>query len=113
ALVVDLLADRLLHPHARAAGAAAHALGAVGRGLDDLDAAERADDVARREVHVVVATQVAGVVVDDALLEAGTRQVEATVRDELLEELAVVHDLVVAAELRVLVAERVEAVGAL
>ena len=39
ALVVDLLADRLLHPHAGAAGAAAHALGAVAAGLDDLDAA--------------------------------------------------------------------------
>src|SRR4029079_14278301 len=31
ALVVHLLADALLHPHARAAGAAAHALGAVAR----------------------------------------------------------------------------------
>jgi hypothetical protein len=40
ALDVDLLADVLLHPHAGAAGAAAHALGAVAAGLDDLDALE-------------------------------------------------------------------------
>ena len=36
--VVDLRADGLLHPHAGAAGAAAHALGAVARRLDDVDA---------------------------------------------------------------------------
>ncbi len=37
---VDLLADGLFHPHARAAGATAHALGAVARHLDDVDPGE-------------------------------------------------------------------------
>src|ERR671910_1268228 len=113
ALVVDLLAGGLLHPHASAAGAAAHALGAVAAGLDDLDAAEAADHLAGRQVHVVVAAEVAGVVVDDPLVEPGVAHVEPALGNEPLEQLAVVDDLVVAAELRVLVAERVEAVGAL
>ena len=43
------------------------------RHLDDLDAAERADHLAGRQVHVVVAAEVAGVVVDDPLLERGAR----------------------------------------
>ena len=75
-LVVDLLADRLLHPHAGPAGAAAHALGAVAAGLDDLDAADAADDPPGRQVDVVVAAEVAGVVVDDPLVELGPGQVE-------------------------------------
>ena len=110
---LTFVADRLLHPHARAAGAAAHALGAVARHLDDLDALDRPDDLARGEVHVVVAAEVAGVVVGDPLLERRPADVEAAVGDQLLEQLAVVHDLVVAAELRVLVEQRVEAVRAL
>ena len=111
--VLTFLPMRLLHPHARAAGAAAHALGAVARHLDDVDAGERADDLARREVHVVVAAEVAGVVVGDALVERRAGERQAAVGDELVEQLGVVHDLVVAAELRVLVLQRVEAVRAL
>ena len=110
---LTLHADRLLHPHAGPAGAAAHALGAVARHLDDLDALDRADDLARREVHVVVAAEVARVVVRDALLERRLADVEPPVGDQLLEQLGVVDDLVVAAELRVLVEQRVEAVRAL
>ena len=83
------------------------------RRLDDLDAAERADDLPRREVDVVVAAEVAGVVVHDPLVEPGAGHVELPGLDQLLEELAVVDDLVVAAELRVLVQQRVEAVRAL
>ena len=51
--------------------------------------------------------------VDDPVLEPGAGHVEAAVGDQLVEELAVVHHLVVAAELRVLVEQRVEAVRAL
>src|SRR6266511_1303734 len=69
ALDVHLLARVLLHPHARATGAAAQTAGPVARHLDHVDAAERADHVAGREVHVVVAAQVARVVVRDPLLE--------------------------------------------
>src|SRR5262249_40120425 len=67
--VVDLGPDRLFHPHARASRAAAHALRAVALGLDDLDAPERADDTPWGEVDVVVATEVARVVVHDAFVE--------------------------------------------
>ncbi len=67
----------------------------------------------RGHVDVVVATEVARVVVGDPLLERRSRDVELTRVDELLEQLAVVDDLVVAAELRVLVLQRVEAVRAL
>jgi hypothetical protein len=111
--VVDLGPDRLLHPHARPAGTTAHPLGAVAGRFDDRHAAEATDDLARREVDVVVATQVARVVVDDPFFQAGFGQVEAAVLDEGLEELGVVHDLVVAPELGILVAQCVEAVGAL
>ena len=87
-LVVDLDADRLLHPHAGPAGAAAHPLRAVARHLDDLDALDRADHLARREVHVVVAAEVARVVVGDPLLERRLADVEPPVGDQLLEQLA-------------------------
>ena len=110
---LTLTPDRLLHPHAGPAGAAAHALGAVARHLDDLDALDRADHLAGREVDVVVAAEVARVVVGDALLERGLADVEAAAGDQRLEQLAVVDDLVVPAELRVLVEQRVEAVRAL
>ena len=88
-------------------------LRAVARHLDDLDALDRADHLARREVHVVVAAEVARVVVGDALLERRLADVELAAGDQRLEQLDVVDDLVVAAELRVLVEQRVEAVRAL
>src|SRR4051794_34708907 len=69
ARIVDLGPDRLFHPHAGAAGATAHPLRAVPLGFHDLDAPERADHLARGQVHVVVATEVARVVVHDTLLE--------------------------------------------
>ena len=49
----------------------------------DLDALDRADDLAGGEVHVVVAAQVARVVVRDALFERRLADVEATVGDQL------------------------------
>ena len=61
--------------HMRAPPAPQHMpLGAVARHLDEVDAGERADDAARREVHVVVAAEVAGVVVRDALFERRARE---------------------------------------
>ena len=100
--------------HMRAPPAPQHMpLRAVARHLDDVDAGERADHLARREVHVVVAAEVARVVIRDALLERRAREHEPAVGDELLEQLRVVDHLVVAAELRVLVLQRVEAVRAL
>ena len=87
---------------------------AVAAHLDDLDALERADHLAGREVHVVVAAEVARVVVGDALLERAFVTVEAA-RSRCSHSrswLWCTH-LVVAAELRVLVQQRVEAVRAL
>src|SRR3546814_13281758 len=101
-LVVDLLAEVFLHPHAGATGAAAHALGAVALGLDQLDALQAADHVPGRHVDVVVAAEVAGVVVDDTLVEAGAGHVELAALDEDLPQLAVVHALEVPAHLGVL-----------
>ena len=54
-------------------------------------------------VDLVVAAQVAGVVVGDQALDRRDRDQLALV-DQVLEQLGVVDDLVVAAELRVLVA---------
>ncbi len=68
------------------------------------------DDVARRVEHVVVAREVARVVVRDRRLAAGRRQ--AAPVDQVGEQLRVMDDLVAAAEVRVLVRERVEAVRA-
>src|SRR6266487_3698595 len=81
--------------------------------LDEVDAGERTDDLPGREVHVVVATQVARVVEGDPLVEGGVPKVQASGLDELHEELGVVDDFVVPAELRVFVLQGVEAVRAL
>ena len=62
---VDPLCRLLLHPHATAAGAAAHAEAAVALHLLQLHAGNHAEDVARRVEDVVVAAEVAGVVVGD------------------------------------------------
>ena len=98
----------LLHPHVRAAGAAAERPLAVARHLDRL--ADRGDELARLVAHVVVAREVAGVVVGDLALSR--LRLEPAVAHELREKLRVVHHLVATAEVRVLVAERVEAVRA-
>ena len=110
---VDVLAYVLLHPHTAAAGTTAHPLGPAALRLHNLDAAQAADDTAGRLVDVVVSTQVARVVVDDPLVEACAAHVQLPLVDEPLQELAVVYHLVVAAELWVLVGQRVEAVRAL
>ena len=112
-LDVDVFAGGLFHPEASTASATAHALRAVLFGFEHLHAAERANDLARCNVDVVVTSEVTGVVVHDALFERCVAHVEVALFYELLEELAVVDDLVVATELRVLVSERVEAVRAL
>ena len=66
-----------------------------------------------RQVDVVVATEVARVVVHEPVFERRVRHVELAFIDKNFEQLAVVHDLVVTAELGVFVGERVEAVRAL
>ena len=60
-----------------------------------------------------MATQVTRVVVHEAILERGVRDIEFAAVDEVFEQLAVVHNFVVTAELWVLVSERVETVWTL
>ena len=69
------------------------------------------EHLARRRVDLVVPAQVAGVVVGDELVDRRDRGQPALL-DQPAEQLGVVDDLVVAADLRVLVGERVEAVRA-
>ena len=68
AVHVDPLADVLLHPHARAAGAAAEGLLGVARHLDEVGAGQDLEQLARRGVDAVVAADVARVVVGDRAL---------------------------------------------
>src|SRR3954452_21112840 len=67
--VIDLRADRLFNSHPCPAGTTTHALRAAARHLDDFDALDRGDDVARRQIHVVVPAEVARVVIRDPLLK--------------------------------------------
>src|SRR5918996_3586255 len=106
-LLVDL-AGALLHPHVGAAGAAAEGALAAALHLDRLP--DRGHQIAWALEHVVVAGEVAGVVVGDRV--AVRARLEAAVAHQLGEQLGVVDHLVVAAEVRVLVTERVEAVRA-
>ena len=69
ALGVHLLARVLLHPHARAAGTAAHPARSVARHLDEVDTGERADDSPGREVDVVVTAEITRVVVGHSLFQ--------------------------------------------
>ena len=67
-------------------------------------------ELTRRLVHLVVAAEVARVVVGDGAVDRGHGH-QALVPHEAVEQLGVVDHLVVATELAVLVLERVEAVG--
>ena len=83
--------------------------------LDQLDAGHALDEVARGDVDVVVTTEVAGVVVGDLLLDTRLRWSDgrkAPLLHEGGEELRVVHDLIVATDLRVFAPKGVEAVRA-
>ena len=115
AVDVDPLAEVLLHPHARATGAAAEGPLGVALHLDELGAGQHLEQLARRRVDLVVAAEVAGVVVGDRALR-GARAVldrrQLALAHEAVEQLRVVHDLELDAEVLVLVLERVEAVGA-
>ncbi|CAM5616115.1 hypothetical protein SANTM175S_01822 [Streptomyces antimycoticus] len=71
ALVVDALADPLLHPHPGAARATAEAALLVAVHLLVPQPRHLGDDLARRGVDLVVAAQVAGVVVGDQTLDPG------------------------------------------
>ncbi len=66
--VVDARANMLLHEDASAATAAAKALLAVARHLFEADTGNGGQDLARRVIFVVVAAQVAGIMVGHFLV---------------------------------------------
>ena len=124
AVHVDPRPELLLHPHPGAAGAAAEGLLLRALHLLELDAGKGTDEFARRGIDVVVPTQVARVVVGHRLRgggrvlagrhpgdigRAGDRH-QLLVADQAVEQLGVVDDLELGAELGVLVLDRVEAV---
>ena len=92
-----------------APGAAAEGLLAAARHLHRL--ADRGDQVARGRQHIVVTRQVAGVVVGDGEALIVLRG-QPPLGDQPRQNLGMVDHLVMAAEVRVLVAQRVEAVRA-
>src|SRR5713226_9609357 len=108
ALLVDGPAAPFLHEHARASGAAAEGALAIARHLHR--PACRRRQLARRLANVVVPREIAGVVVGDRPF-AGER-LQLALAHETGQELGVMHHLVQPADVRVLVADRVEAVRA-
>ena len=78
-----------------------------------MHALDRANNLARGQVHVVVATEVAGVVVRDAVFERCITDIKLACINEVFEELTVVNNFVVAAQLWVFVLQRVETMWAL
>ena len=104
------------HPDVAATAATAHCFVAIGAGgLDQLDAGDRLEELTRGVVDVVVAADVAGIVVGDLLFDFGDG-LELVVAHQAGQVLGVMDDLVVdagtAAELAVFVFVRVVAVGA-
>ena len=115
AVDVDALTDVLLHPHARATGAAAEGLLGVALHLGERRAGQDLEQLARRRVDVVVTAEEARIVVGDrALGSPGTLldRCQLALAHEPVEQLRVVDDLELDAEVLVLVLQRVEAVGA-
>ena len=111
-----LLVAKAFHPDIAAAAATAHGFVPVLAGsFDQLDARDGLQELARGIVDVVVAADVAGIVVGDFLFDLGDG-LEFVVTDETGQVLGVMDDLVVdagtAAELAIFVFVRVVAVGA-
>ena len=109
--VVDALALALLDPHVPAARAAAEALFAAPFHLHQLQSGYGVSDQTWRFVDSVVSAEVAGVVIGDRSIKLDDRP-DLALLDQVRDELAVVHHLVVTAEVRILVLYRVKAVGA-
>ena len=107
---VDALAQILFHPHAGTTGTTAEASIAVALHLHQVGAGS-ADQLTRSLEDLVVAAQEARIVVGDLAAVLRCRYwLQATLADQLVQQLGVVDYLVVTAQLRVLVAQGVEAV---
>src|SRR5580658_1653610 len=110
-LGVDPLADPLFHPHPGAARAAAEPAVLAPVHLLGLHARHGLHDLPGRGEHLVMPAQEARVVIGELLLDRVDR-LELAFRNEAGEQLGVVDDLVVPAQLRVLPGDGVEAVRA-
>src|SRR5439155_6270260 len=106
---VDPLADLLFHPEPCAAGTAAESTILAPMHLLRPQRRNCRENIAWWRVDLVVSAEVARVVVGDVLVDRLDRG-ESALFDEFAEQLSVVHDLVVPAQLRVLVRDGVEAV---
>src|SRR5438094_4790080 len=111
AVVVDARPDLLLHPHAAAAGPAAEASLVVALDLDELRARDGLDDRTGRVIDVIPAAEVARIVVGELAVDRFAR-LELALLDQAGQQLRVMDDLVVPAELGELVLDGVEAVRA-
>ena len=110
--MVDAFAEVLFHPHPGTAGAAAEAALGVPRHLGQRRTG-CADELAGRLVDLVVPTEVARIVVGQRSVRAATlHRDQLLVAHQTVEQLGVVQHRVVAADLRVLPAQGVEAVRA-
>ena len=105
-----LVAGLLFFPELRAAGSAAEGVFAIAGKFSDAVVAEDVEEIAGGVVDAVVAAEVAGIVIGDGRFAGGWS--EFFVGDEGFEILGVMHDLVVAADLFVLMADGIHAVGA-
>src|SRR5512136_1942294 len=110
ALDVHPLVRLFFHPHMPAPTATAET-GLAGAGHLHTRSPGRLQYRPRLGVDVVVAAQVAGVVVGDLALRLGRFQLELAISNQASDELRVVDHLEAAPELRVLVPESIEAVG--
>src|SRR5487761_2176834 len=112
ARVVDALAGLFLHPDTTAAAATTERAVAAARHLGHALLADDVQYAARLIVDIVPATDEARVMVGELAAVEARRQLELASRDQPVNEFGVVHHLEVAAQLRVLVLDRVEAVRA-
>ena len=108
--MIDTFADFLLHPGATTAAATTETLVAMTLHLGDAVAVEDVEDVARLIVDVVIASDVAGVVIRELALIKVFRKIDLLVDPEFVDEDRVMKYLVVAAKLRVFVLNGIEAV---
>src|SRR5262245_15056283 len=115
-VVVDPFADGLFHPHPGAARAAAERPLRIAWHLGEVRPGDDVEQLAGWRVDLVMATEVARVVVGDrpGVDRAGRRRdrSQLAVAYEGVEHLSVVHHLELDTELAVLVLQCVEAVGA-
>src|SRR3989454_11708075 len=98
--LVHLLPRALLHPHAGASRPAAEPAVSGLLHLDDPHAGDPIQDLPWFVEDLIVSSQVAGVVVGEEL-EHVLRRRESTGIDEFPEELGVVDDIVLPAEVRI------------